>query len=81
MVYQVKRVQKPMDAANTPPTSCKANPLPMLLSVKNIELLGISRSAFYRISHCEGAPTVKIGNRVYLRRDDLLPWLKNHYLE
>lgn len=43
--------------------------LPVLLSAKDAEKIGLTRSAFYRLLHREDIPAVIIGGRKYLYRD------------
>ena len=49
--------------------------LPVLLSVKDAEKLGFTRSAFYRFLHRAEIPTVTIGGRKYIYRDRFFEWL------
>ncbi len=53
-------------------------PLPALLSVKDIAAIGISRSAFYRLVHREGVPTISIEGRIYIPRDRFIEWIENN---
>ena len=49
--------------------------LPVLLSAKDAEKIGLTRSAFYRLLHREDIPAVIIGGRKYLYRDRFFEWL------
>ncbi len=49
--------------------------LPVLLSVKDADKLGLTRSSFYRLIHRAGIPTVTIGGRLYIHRDRFFEWL------
>ena len=46
-------------------TYVEEKPLPVLLSAKDAEKLGLTRSAFYRLLHREDVPSVIIGGRKY----------------
>jgi len=51
--------------------------LPNVVSPKEVQTyLGISRSTTYRIFHDATFPAFHIGNRLLVRRDELLDWLK-----
>ena len=52
--------------------------LPVLLSIKDADKLGLSRSAFYRLMNRADVPRVTIGARIYLHRDRFLIWLDEH---
>lgn len=56
-------------------TCIEKKPLPVLLSAKDAEKIGLTRSAFYRLLHREDIPAVIIGGRKYLYRDRFLEWL------
>lgn len=59
-------------------TYVEEKPLPVLLSAKDAEKLGLTRSAFYRLLHREDVPSVIIGGRKYLYRDRFFSWLDEH---
>ncbi len=48
---------------------------PILISVKEASKIGLTRNAFYSISHKYSYLCVEIGGRVFLRRDELFEWL------
>ena len=51
--------------------------LPNVVSPKEVQTyFGISRSTTYRIFHDAGFPAFHIGNRLLVRRDELLDWLE-----
>ena len=52
--------------------------LPLLLSAKEAPQVGISRSAYYRLTHREGVPIVIIGERRYIHRDLFFEWLEQN---
>ena len=53
--------------------------LPLFLSAKNVaELLGVSISSAYELMHEEGFPTVKIGNRLVIPKEDFIAWVRSH---
>ena len=51
--------------------------LPNVVSPKEVQTyFGISRSTTYRIFHDATFPAFHIGNRLLVRRDELLGWLE-----
>ena len=60
---------------STNSTTINRETLPLLLSVKDAEKLGISKTTYYRLTHMADLPTVLIGDRRYLHRDRFFEWL------
>ena len=60
---------------NAEPQLITRETLPLLLSSKNVEKLGISRSMFYRLIHMASVPTIALGERRYIHRDKFFEWL------
>ena len=50
--------------------------LPLLMSSKEAPSLGLTKSAFYTLTHREDVPTVVIGSRRFLHRDKFFEWLE-----
>ena len=51
--------------------------LPLILSVPDLtEALGISRAGAYELVKSEGFPTLHIGNRILVPKDELITWIK-----
>ena len=51
--------------------------LPLMLSVPDLtEALGISRAGAYELVKGEGFPTLHIGNRILIPKDELIAWIK-----
>ena len=51
--------------------------LPLMLSVPDLtEVLGISRAGAYELVKSEGFPTLHIGNRILVPKDELIAWIK-----
>lgn len=48
---------------------------PILISVKEASKIGLTKNAFYSISHKYSYMCVEIGGRIFLRRDDLFNWI------
>lgn len=48
---------------------------PLLLSAKDIQKMGISRSMSYQILNRSDVPVIKIGERKMVKRDEFLDWL------
>ena len=50
---------------------------PLMLSVPDLtEALGISRAGAYELVESEGFPTLHIGNRILIPKDELIAWIK-----
>ena len=59
------------------PMNTKFQDLPNVVSPKEVQTyFGISRSTTYRIFHDATFPAFHIGNRLLVRRDELLNWLE-----
>ena len=53
--------------------------LPLMLSVPDLtEALGISRAGAYELVKSEGFPTLHIGNRSLIPKDELVAWIKEN---
>lgn len=53
--------------------------LPLMLSVPDLtEVLGISRAGAYELVKSEGFPTLHIGNRILIPKDELVAWIKGN---
>ena len=51
--------------------------LPLMLSVTDMaEVLGISRAGAYELVRAEGFPSLNIGNRIIVPKDELIAWIK-----
>lgn len=48
---------------------------PLLLSAKDLQKMGISRSMSYQILNRSDVPVIKIGDRKMIKRDEFLAWL------
>ena len=59
------------------PMNTEFQNLPNVVSPKEVQTyFGISRSTTYRIFHDATFPAFHIGNRLLVRRDELLDWLE-----
>ena len=59
------------------PVNTEFQDLPNVVSPKEVQTyFGISRSTTYRIFHDATFPAFHIGNRLLVRRDELLDWLE-----
>ena len=53
--------------------------LPLMLSVPDLtEALGISRAGAYELVKSENFPTLHIGNRILIPKEELLAWIKEN---
>ena len=51
--------------------------LPLMLSVPDlVDVLGISRAGAYELVKSEGFPSLHIGNRVLVPKEELIAWIK-----
>ena len=55
--------------------------LPLVLNVNQLAgVLNISRANAYRLMRSESFPTLRVGNRMLVVRDNLLRWMDEHSL-
>lgn len=53
--------------------------LPLMLSVPEMAMtLGISRAGAYELVRTDGFPTLKIGSRIVVPKDELREWVKQN---
>ena len=53
--------------------------LPLMLSVPDLtEALGISRAGAYELVKQEGFPSLHIGNRILVPKNELIAWIKRN---
>ena len=53
--------------------------LPLMLSVPDlVDVLGISRAGAYELVKSEGFPSLHIGNRVLVPKEELIAWIKEN---
>ena len=48
-----------------------------MLSAGDLVNMGFSRAIAYQLFHREDFPTVRIGKRLFVRRDRLMQWLED----
>lgn len=54
------------------------NELPLFLNAKIVAgLLGISQSSAYELMHEDGFPTLQVGNRLVVPKDQFLRWMQS----
>ena len=52
--------------------------LPFALNAEQVaQVLGISRSGAYQLMHSDGFPTLRIGKRMVVPRDQLFCWISS----
>lgn len=49
--------------------------IPMLMSAKDIQEMGVSRAMAYQILNRNDIPVLKIGDRKMVKREDFMTWL------
>ena len=53
--------------------------LPLMLSVPDLtEVLSISRAGAYDLVKSEGFPTLHIGNRILIPKEELIAWIREN---
>ncbi len=53
------------------------NELPLFLNAKLVaQVLGISPSSGYELLHQQDFPTLKIGNRIVVPKEEFIQWVK-----
>ncbi len=53
--------------------------LPLFLNAKTVaEILGVSPATSYELLHESGFPSLKIGNRIVVLKEQFVQWVKNH---
>lgn len=53
----------------------QAAEIPLLISAKDLQQMGISRAMSYQILNRNDIPVIRIGDRKMLKRDDFMRWL------
>ncbi len=55
------------------------NDLPLFLNAKIIaEVLGVSPATSYELLHESGFPSLKIGNRIVVPKEQFIQWVEQH---
>ena len=55
------------------------NELPLLLNVKQLaDLLGVSDSSVYELIQEDGFPSLRIGKRIVVPKEELHKWISTH---
>ena len=56
--------------------------LPLMLSVTDMaEVLGISRAGAYELVKTEGFPSLSVGSRIIIPKDEFISWVKRQSSE
>jgi len=59
------------------PTKTSYEQLPLMLNADQLsETLGISRAGAYELMHSKGFPTLRIGKRMMVSKDQLIKWIE-----
>ena len=53
----------------------RKNATPEILSAKDLQEMGFSRSMSYALFNREDIPVIRIGKRKFIRRDRFMEWL------
>ncbi len=55
------------------------NDLSLFLNSKTVaEVLGVSPATSYELLHESGFPSLKIGNRIVVPKEQFIQWVENH---
>ncbi len=53
--------------------------LPLFLNAKTVaEMLGVSPATSYELLHESGFPSLKIGNRIVVPKEQFIQWVEQH---
>ncbi len=53
--------------------------LPLFLNAKTVaEVLGVSPATSYELLHKSGFPSLKIGNRIVVPKEQFIQWVEQH---
>ncbi len=53
--------------------------LPLFLNAKTVaEVLGVSPATSYELLHESGFPSLKIGNRIVIPKEQFIRWVEKH---
>ena len=53
--------------------------LPLFLNAETVaKVLGVSPSSGYELMHEDGVPTLKIGNRIVVPKEQFIRWVSEH---
>ncbi len=53
--------------------------LPLFLNAKTVaEVLGVSPATSYKLLHESGLPSLKIGNRIVVPKEQFIQWVEQH---
>ena len=53
--------------------------LPCLMTAKDIQRLGFSRSISYQLLKRQDMPTICIGKKLFVQKDNFLQWLESQH--
>ncbi len=53
--------------------------LPLMLNAETLaKVLGVAPSSAYELMHEKDFPTLKIGNRLVIPKEDFITWVRSH---
>ena len=53
--------------------------LPLMLNAETlVKVLGVAPSSAYELMHDKDFPTLKIGNRLVIPKEDFIAWVRSH---
>lgn len=53
--------------------------LPLMLNAEKLaKVLGVAPSSAYELMHEKDFPTLKIGNRLVIPKEDFIAWVRSH---
>lgn len=53
--------------------------LPLMLNVETLaKVLGVAPSSAYELMHEKDFPTLKVGNRLVIPKEDFIAWVRSH---
>ena len=53
--------------------------LPLMLNAETLaKVLGVAPSSAYELMHEKDFPTLKVGNRLVISKEDFIAWVRSH---
>ena len=53
--------------------------LPLMLNAETLaKVLGVAPSSAYELMHAKDFPTLKVGNRLVIPKEDFIAWVRSH---
>ena len=79
-MYKRKSLRREAERAKVKNCKYKSyEEMPLMLSVPEVaSVLGISRAGAYELVKSDGFPTLHIGNRILIPKEELIAWIREN---